>query len=703
MTENWLRTHCARFDHGGCGLRVLIRDGKPVKVLPDFEDPFSRGHCCAKGLASLERIDHPRRLTHPLKRKGRRGEGEWLKISWDEALDTLAAQFGDLKARYGPESLSFLQGAPKGVEFFLAMRLANLLGCPHVGSSQHVCHMPREQMAMVTCGFFPVADLDSPTRCVLLWGSHPMRTNEEGVLGIHLRDCLKQNPALIVIDPVKHDLARRAHLHLQIRPGSDGLLAMGFLHVLMEEKLYDEAFVKEWTTGFDELKQAVASCTPQEVARGTWVEPGKIVEAARLYATSKPALIQWGNAIEHTVHSAQCCRSLVLLMALTGNLEVPGGNVRASAPPLKRLAEFLRLDAFPDRSRKLLNRRHNLIPRLLTTPNWVLFHSILQEDSSGEPGTAIRGMYVQGANPMVSGPQAQRVKSALMALEFLAVADQVMTPTAALADLVLPVATNFEFNDMGHYGLPHGYVLARPKLVEPRGECRSDLDIVNEWGKRMGFQDHFWSHPDAILDEILAPSGITYQEFAQRGVLRGPRKFFTYREKGFSTPSGKVELASSLLQKWGYDWVPSCGSGNDFEVSEAFPLLLTSAKPRHFFHSAYRHLDGLRKKHPQPCVRMHPSKARELGLERGEAVRIVSAVGEMVQELSLTDQVHPSVVVADYGWWFPESSIKELFHWDRANINCLTSAREPYDPIMGTNQLRAIPCRVEKVRDVPSE
>jgi len=702
MSEQWLRTHCARFDHGGCGLKVLVRNGKPVKVLPDTEDPFSRGHCCAKGLASLERIDHPRRLTHPLKRKGRRGEGEWVKISWDEALDTLANRFLELKNRWGPESLAFLQGAPKGVEFFMAMRLANLLGCPHVGSSQHVCHMPREQMAMVTCGFFPVADLDSPTRCVVLWGSNPFRTNEEGVLGIHLRDCLKQNPVLIVIDPVENEPARRAHLHLRIRPGSDGLLALGFLHVILEENLHDDDFVQNWTTGFHELKAALAPYTPETVARGTWVEPRKIVEAARLYATSRPALIQWGNAIEHTVNSAQCCRSLVLLMALTGNLEVPGGNVRASAPRLKRLAEFLRLDHFPDRSRKLLNREHHLIPRLLTTPNWAIFQSIAEQGASTHSSAAIGGMYVQGANPMVSGPQAHLVKKGLMNLEFLAVADQVMTPTAALADLVLPVATNFEFNDMGHYGLPHGYVVARPKLVEPRGECRSDMDILNEWGKRMGFRDHFWNRPDDILEEILAPSGITYQEFAQRGVLRGPGKYFTYREKGFSTPSGKVELASSLLRKWGYASVPFYGNGDDFEVDEAFPLLLTSAKPKHFFHSAYRHLTGLRKRHPHPCVSMHPARAQELGLQAGEAVRVVSAAGEMVQRLSLTETIDPRVVVADYGWWFPEGLEKDLFHWDRANINCLTSAERPFDPIMGTNQLRAIPCRVEKAGNAPS-
>lgn len=689
MSEKWLRTHCARFDHGGCGLKILFRDGEPVKVLPDPDDPFSRGYACPKGLASLERIQHPRRLTEPLKRLGARGKGRWETITWDEALDLLAESFGNLKSRFGPESLAFIQGAPKGIEFFMLTRLANLLGCPNVGSSQHVCHMPREQLAMVTCGFFPVADLRSPTRCVVLWGSNPLRTNEEGVLGIHLQECLKNNPRLIVIDPVKNSLADRADLHLQIKPGSDGLLALGLLHVLIEEQLYDEAFVRDWTTGFDALREAVRPYTPAAVARGTWVERDQIVEAARCYGSAKPALMQWGNAVEHTVNSAQCCRSLVLLMALTGNLEVPGGNIRVSAPPLKRLAEFLCLDQFPDRAPKLLNRQYGLIPRLLTTPNWLIFRSIL--DQQPYP---IRAVYVQGANPMVSGAEAGLVKEALTQLDFLAVADQVMTPTAALADLVLPVATNFEFNDIGHYGLPHGYVLARPKLLEPRGGCRPDYRIVNDWGRRMGFREHFRDNPDAILEEILAPSGLTYQEFAEKGILEGKKRYRTYKEKGFSTPSRKVELASSLLQQWGYESVPTYRE--EFQTSEAFPLLLTSAKPREYFHTAYRHLDSLRSRHPHPCVHVHPSTAEKLNMAEGEAVRVVSDAGAMIQQVRLSEKIDPRVVVADYGWWFPESPEEELFGWERANINCLTRTGEPFDPVMGTNQLRGIPCRLEK-------
>jgi anaerobic selenocysteine-containing dehydrogenase len=689
MAGAWLRTHCARFDHGGCGLRVFVEDGRALAVEPDGADDFSRGYSCPKGMATVERLEHPRRLLHPMKRAGARGAGQWQRITWEEALALLTERFLDIRERHGPEALAFAQGAPKGLEFFMLLRLANLLRCPNVAGSQHVCHMPREQMAMVTCGFFPVADLGSPTACVLLWGSNPLATNEEGVLGAHLMECLRRNPHLIVIDPMKTEAARRADLWLRIRPGTDDLLAMGFLHVLFAEKLFDRDFAHDWTVGMEDLAAAVRPYTPARVAEGTWLPKEQIVAAARLYATSHPALIQWGNALEHTDNSAQTCRALVLLMALTGNLETPGGNVRASAPRLRRLSEFLCLDAFPDRGAKLLNRHFHIIPRLLTVPSWMLVRTIL--DQSPYP---VRCLYTQGTNPLMSYAQTHQVRSALEKLDFLAVADQVLTPTAALADLVLPAATNLEFNDIGHYGLPHGYILARPQLVEARGECWSDLKILNAFGKRLGYGEYFWNEVDEVLEYVLGPSGMTYADLAAQGVLRGRQTPHSYRDKGFATPSGKVELRSSLLAKWHHDPLPFAREVPPLE--EPFPLLLTSRKPKVYFHSAYRHLDSLRRRDPRPQVRLHGETARSLGIAEGDAVRIVSAGGAIVQRAHLSDALDPRVVVADFGWWFPEAGEESLFQWAEANLNALTRCDRGHDPVMGTTPLRALPCRLEK-------
>lgn len=684
---HWIRTHCSRFDHGGCGLKVLMEDGEAVKVEPNREDPFSHGYSCPKGLASLERIHSPARLTRPLRRTGERGSGQWETISWDEALDLLAKVYRDTIEQHGPEGVAFAQGSPKGLEFFVLLRLANLLRTPNVASYQHVCHMPREQMAMVTCGYFPLADLEHPTQCVVLWGSNPMHTNEEGVLGIHVTDCLKSGPALIVVDPIETDLARKADIWLRIRPGTDDLLAMGFLHILMEEDLFERDFVEKYTVGFEDLREAVKPFTPERVSRGTWIPWERILDAARLYGRSKPALIHWGNAIEHTVNSSQACRSLVLLMAVTGNLEIPGGNIRVQAPKTKRLGEFICLDQFPGRAEKLPSRHFGLMPRLISVPNWILVRSIL--DQSPYP---VRCLYTQGTNPLVTYSNTREVRKALMKLDFLAVADQVMTPTAAMADLVLPAATNLEFDDIGHYGLPHGVLLARPKACEPREQCWPDIKILNEWGKRMGFGEFFWDDLREPLNEILEPSGLDFDAFSQAGMLKSARNYREYEGKGFPTPSRKVELRSSSLEKWGYAPLPHAREPQPLEAD--YPLLLTSRKPRLFFHSAYRHLDSLRGRHPEPRVLIHPDTARAMGIEEGQAVRIVTGTGSIVQKARLFSGMDPRVVVADFGWWFPER-VQDPLSTEEANLNCLTAADPDYDPIMGTTQMRALPCRLE--------
>lgn len=687
--RNSIRIHCARFDHGGCGLKVEVENGLPVRVVPDRDDPFSHGYACPKGLSALDRLRSPHRLTRPLKRGGSRGEGRWEAVSWDEAFERLTRAFSSAMERHGPEGVSFAQGAPKGPEFFMLLRLANLLNCPNVAGTQHVCHMPREQAATVTCGFFPVPDLASPTQCVLLWGSNPAATNEEGVLGEHLTRCLKSGPKLIVVDPFRTRLAERADVWLQLRPATDDILALGLLHLIVEEELHDETFVHQWTVGFDELKEAVRPYTPDRVSRDTWVPKAALLEAARAYGRASPALIHWGNAVEHTPNTAGTCRSLVLLMAVTGNLEVPGGNVRAQAPPLMRLSDFIALKRFPDRPKKLLNRHHGIIPRLITVPNWMVVDSIL--DQSPYP---IRCLYTQGTNPLLTYSDAQRVFKALHALDFIAVADQVMTPTAALADLVLPVALPMEYDDIGHYGLPHGHIFARPKVVDAVGECRSDLAILNEWGKRMGFSDDFWEDPADILEDILKPSGLTYRQFAQAGILRGAERYRTYEEKGFATPSGKVELRSSLFEQWGFDPLPSPDSPEP--LRDDYPLVLTSRKPRYFFHSAYRHVESLRRRHDRPEVRIHPETASRLGIADGDRVQIATKGGAVFQTARLTEGLDPRVILADYGWWFPERTQDPLRGWKEANLNVLTSTDGPKDPVMGTPRLRGIPCRIEK-------
>ncbi len=687
----WIKTRCARFDHGGCGIKVLVDNGKALRVAADRDYERSGGYICSKGAASLERIYHPDRLKRPLRRRGKRGEGIWDEISWDEALEYASSQLKHSKERFGAESVAFMQGAPKGLEHMLLTRLANAFGVPNVAARNDVCHWPRELMARVTFGFLPTPDYEGAARCILIWGGNPYDTNEEGVLGVHVKGCLEaHNPALIVVDPYETELARRADLWLQIKPGTDDILALGLLHIIISEGLFDDVFVDEWTTGFDVLRDSVRPYTPDIVAKQTWVPEEMIVRAARVYARSDPAILHGGNALDNnSINNASTCRSLAILMAITGNLDAPGGNIQAAFPPVLSLRKFVRMDDAPKKTAKPISAHYGTSHRVPAVPGSLLIRTILDERPY-----PIKALFIQASNPVISYPGSQDVFRALNKLDFLMVVDLFMTPTAALADLVLPVATNMEFNDIGQYGMSHGYIEARPKIVEPQGHCWSDIKIINELGKRLGLEDYFWGDIDECLDEILEPSGFTYEQFCEKGLLKGGKRYFKYREKGFSTPSGKVELYSSIMEKEGYDPLPVADMrerGND-----AFPLLLTSAKSKYFFHTAYREIESLRKKAGGPSIKIHPQTAEEYAITMGDPVEVASPQGKARFSAILTESVKQGVVMADYGWWFPEAGEKEMFRWQDSNINMLTSGQPPFNPVLGTPQLRGIHCRIRK-------
>ncbi|MGB9700002.1 MAG: molybdopterin-containing oxidoreductase family protein [Thermodesulfobacteriota bacterium] len=684
-----IKTFCARMDHGGCGLLAHIQDGKIIKIEGDPECPLNRGAICAKGRAQIERLYHPDRLRYPLQRIGARGEGRWQRISWAEALTTIAEKIKEKIDQGEERSIVFAQGTPKGLELYLLIRLANVLKISHLITPGSICHMPRETGAFYTCGFFPVPDFDHPPNLVLVWGSNLYQTNEEGIMGAQLRRVRDKGAKLIVIDPRKTPLAAHADLWLRIKPGTDLALALGILKIIIEEDLVDREFVEKWTSGYQELKESLKNYSLPEISKMTWIPEKEIKEAARLYGLTKPACIQWGNALEHTINSVQCARALVILEALTGNLDRPGGNVHRPGPPVLRPGEFVLSSKFREKRERLLAPGMRLAAQMGFTPSQVIIKAILDEQPY-----PLKVMYVQGGNPLLSYAQAQETYQALKKLEFLAVAEIFLTPTAQLADIVLPVATNFEFDDLGHYGLPHGFILARPKLVEPLDECWPDSMIINELAKRLGQEKFFWPNLRACLDDILKPAGLNYDELKKIGYFKGDWVYRKYEEKGFPTPSGKVEIYSSKFAEWGYDPLPTYREPVTTSSDSKYPLILTSAKDAYYFHSAYRNISSLRRLSPDPKLFIHPQTAQELGIHEGEWVVIETGQGTIRQKAAFDENLHPQVVVGAYGWWFPERQDLELSGWKEANINILTDNSPPYEPTIGSTNLRAIPCRV---------
>ena len=685
----WVKTHCARMDHGGCALLVGVKNNKIVGIKGDPEGYLNRGYICPKGVASPQRLTHPSRLTHPLKRKGSRGEGKWVTIPWDEALGIVVENLQAVKDRIGAKGVAFCQGMPKGLEHFVLIRLANLFGSPNVVVIQDVCHAPREVSGLHTCGFYAVVDFHHQSRLILLWGSNPIHTNEEGQICSLMLDQIKDGTDIIVIDPRRTELASKAKYWLQIRPGTDHALALAFLNVIIAENRYDEEFVRNWTHGFDELAAHVRQYTPEKMAAVTWVAPDLIRKSARCYAESQPAAIAWGNPIEQTRHTFDTTRSLISLMAVCGNLYIPGGNIHANEPHILSLGKFVRADKLPNKRTEMIHAHYGTIPKMMTVPPAYFRKAVLDEVPY-----AVQAAYIQCANPLLAYADSRQTYEAFRKLDFLAVSDIFMTPTAAMADIVLPAATQFEFSDIGHYGLGHGHILARPKVVDPPAECWPDIKILNELGKSLSPAEYWYDHHEALLELIVAPAKLNYQQFADLGYLKGPDQFKKYESTGFNTPTGKVELILSRAEKFDLPALPGFNGLPEPQDSE-FPLVMTSAKSRYYLHSSYRWLDILRKKQPYPRVSIHPETAAEHGIGDNDEVMIETRSGKIIQIARLTDTVDPNVVYADYGWWFPEENSEELYGWQRSNFNMLTST-DNLGQEFGTPNLKGINCRIRR-------
>ena len=685
----WVKTHCARMDHGGCSLKVAVKGNKIEKVKADPAGFLNKGYICSKGMASPDRLTHPLRLKHPMKRKGLRGEGKWQRISWNEAIALVSDKLRAIKDQFGAKGVAFCQGMPKGLEHFVLIRLANIFGSPNVIAVQDVCHAPREISGLHTCGFYPVADLHHKSKLILLWGSNPTSTNEEGQICSLLAQQIKQGSELITIDPKRTKLAAKSNHWLQIKPGSDCALALAFLNVVIAERLYDDHFIKNWTQGFDDLAEHVKAYTPESMSQITWLEARQIRESARAYARSHPAAIAWGNPIEQNIYAFDTARALICLMAICGNLDVPGGNIQATEPNILSLGKFVRADKIPSKRNEMIHAYHHTIPKLMTVPPAFFRKAVLE--SKPYP---VRAAYVQCANPLLAYADSQQTYDALMKLDFLAVSDIFMTPTAALADIVLPAATQYEFNDIGHYGLGHGYILARPKLVDSPPECWPDMKILNELGKSMTSNKYWHANWEDLLEEITAPAGLGYHQFVEKSYLKGADHFKKYENKGFRTPTGKVELSLSQSKKLMVSALPKFDKSPEPDNPD-YPLVLTSAKSRFFLHSSYRWLQKLREKQPKAQTLIHPKTAAEYDIRENEEIIIETPYGRITQFARLTDAIHPKVIYAAYGWWFPEEKVEGLYGWDRSNFNILTST-QILGQEFGTPNLKGINCRIRR-------
>jgi anaerobic selenocysteine-containing dehydrogenase len=689
-----VRSHC-RMCHGGCGVLVYTRKGRVERIAGDPDCPINHGTLCSKGIASAQLAYHPDRLTYPVQRVGPKGSGQWERLSWDDALDRIAERIAEIAEQHGPEAIVPGYGTGRENEAVI-YRFANLLGTPNVLTAGHFCYGPRIATSIITCGTNPVVDYENNPKCLMVWGNNIVISNPDEYKGEPFSVALDRGARLIVVDPRLTRLAARADLWLQLRPGTDTALALGMLNTIVEEGLFDREFVENHVHGWDRFVKRVREYPLDRVEEITWVPAEKIREAARLYATTRPAGIQWGVAIEQQINCADNDRVLMALMAVTGNLDVPGGQVLFRAPKINNVGQFGAHSMLSESQaeKRLGGDRFRLAGKFGIINPKCVWDAI----RTGKP-YPVKMLFLVSTNPVMTRANAREVYDALKAVDFMAVSDFFMTPTAELADIVLPAATWLEMDYIGDFWKRHGYLLPRRKVIQV-GECRSDHEMINDLARRVGQGEYWWETFDGGLDYILEPLGITWQDFKKRDYIRGEVRYRKYLERGFSTPTGKVELYSTLLERWGYDPLPAFHEPPESpvrtpELWEAYPyILITGRRLPGYFHSENRQLPWMRELHPDPIIEIHPETAAKEGIGDGDWVVVESPRGQVRQRARLFEGIDPQVVSAEHAWWFPEKPDPD-HGWEESNINILTDNQyDACDPAMGATHVRSLLCRI---------
>ncbi|MFV0436019.1 MAG: molybdopterin-dependent oxidoreductase [Desulfopila sp.] len=696
-----VRTSC-RGCHGVCQVLVhLDSKGQPVKVSGDPESPTSHGYICPKGMAGPEIVRHPHRVVTPLRRTGPRGSGQWKAVSWDEALQEMAEVFARVRKKSGAEYVALCQGTGRPYTEFTG-RFIHAFGSPNFVSPGHNCFLPRNIASALTVGWLPQPDLYGLTEtmpaALLILGNNAVECGgADGICGSSIRRGTRAAQEVIVVDPRRTKTAQLANRFLQIRPGTDCALLLAMLHVIIAEDAYDREFVAKYCTGFSELAEHCKAFSPQWAEPITRIPAAAIREAALVFARTKPGCVVWGNGMDMNPSSFQAGRAALLLMAITGNLDIPGGvvryvppaGVRSKSPQVDKAILGLQFLPSGQKEKMIGAGRFPFAPGCHQPTFW-------EACVSGEPYRP-KAVWLIGTNPITTATRGDLIETALRdTLEFTVVSDFFMTPTAELADLVLPAAHWLEQDDVVYF---HKVwcVLARRQIVETR-DVRDDRAVMIELAHRLGMREAFpWRDWPAYLEWLLEPSGMTFKQFAEKGILLGEMCYKKHESAGFPTPSGRVELVSSVMAQLGHPELPVYSEPALSPLSDRaaeYPyILMTGNKILPFFHSEGRQIQSLRRLHPEPLVSVHPELAGAGKFAEGDAVLVITPWGKARYRLHIDDGLHPDVVQAEHAWWFPEQPGPD--HGWKECATSLLFGHEHFDPDSGAESLKSSLCRLE--------
>ena len=715
---------------GECGVLVYSENGHLVKLEEDPEWfrsvwPATRG--CIRLRSASEWFYHPKRLNYCLKRAGGRGQGKWQRISWGQALDEIATKLEEIRGKHGPEAVATTRGTLRTHEEYRT-RFMSLFGSPNNIGQSRICMGPRSVMGNTIAGKFSNFAIKPMTKCVVLLGVEPL-VSRPWVAKI-LRETKDRGVKIITIDPRRTRSAELADIWLQVRPGTDSALLLGMIHVIIKAGLYDKDFVDHWCYGFERLKERIEDFPPEVCSRITNVPSEKIVEAAQTYATHKPGVFIEGMGVEHSYNVIQALHARWILAALVGNIDVEGGEAQASSHDIVTARDIEMAEAMSSEqwAKMLGGERFRLFSyeaeRMRIEAQTRIFGksagtwagtgqgfapAVYRAAITGKP-YPVKAFITQAGNPMVTHANTKLVYQALMASELYVVMDYFSTPSSAIADYVLPAASWLERPELWTFFdySPNIFIrrAALPHIMPEEYEHYRDFDLWRGLGIRLGQMEYWpWETLEESLNYRLSPLGLTLDTAPI--VYSKRQEYKKYEKVGFATPTGKVELYSTILEKLGYDPLPKYTEPPETVISapdlaKEYPYtLITGGRIREFYHSEWRQVESVRSHHPYPIVQIHSETAAKLDVRNGDWLWIETPRGRICQKAQLFDGMNPSIIHAEHGWWLPEMPEEEpwLYGVWAVNINvCMNDDPEVCNPELGTWPLRTALCKVYKMK-----
>ena len=671
MTITHVRATCPHDCPDTCAILVKVEDGVAKEVKGDPEHPTTAGVLCTKVSRYVERTYHPDRVLYPMRRVGRKGEGKFERISWDEALDEIASRLKPIAARDPqailPYSYCGTMGLVQGES--MSLRFFNKLGASLLDRT--ICATAGATGYRYTIGSSIGTDLEEfqDAKLILIWGGNPIASNLH--FWMRAQEAKRRGATLIAIDPYRSLTAEKCHQHIALLPGTDAALALGMMHVLIKEDLLDHDYIEQYTLGFEPLKARALEWTPERTAQTCGITVDEVVDLARLYGqTAKngdAAAIRVNYGIQRVRGGGMAVRNITCLPALVGAWRLPAGGIQLSTSA-----------SFPT-NRPALQRPDLLGGRTPRTINMTTIGDDLLKEASPDFGPKIEAVIVYNANPLAIAPDSRKVQQGFEREDlFTVVLEHFHTDSADYADILLPATTQLEHVD-AHLAYGHLYMMANNAAIAPVGESKPNTEFFRLLAARMGYDDPcFQESDDEIAAQAFNKSDARAIHFDWDSLKRSGWKKLNmpaapFAEGGFTTPSGKCEFFSESMLADGLDPVPTYippyeSVASNPDLAEKYPLAMISPPARNFLNSTFVNVKSLRATEGEPHLDIHPNDAVARGIAHGDMARIFNDRGSFIARARVTDKARAGLVVGLSIWWKKLAS-------DGKNANEVTSQR----------------------------